>query len=235
MSLFLNLPDGGGLIAMSDAPNLHGDELQQSAVALLLIDVINDLEFPEGADLLRHAIPMAKTIAALRARAEQARVPIIYVNDNFGRWRSDFQAQVRHCLHENVRGQPIARLLEPGSDHYFVLKPRHSAFYSTVLEVLLKHLGVRTLILTGIAGNNCILFTANDAYLREMRLIIPSDCVASNTAEENRHALEMMKQLHKADIAPSTRLTTERLRTLVDSESLSPSPGTSSHPDVSES
>src|SRR5262249_36305085 len=130
-------------------------------------------------------------------------------NDNFGRWRSDLSAQVEHCLHDGVRGRPITELLRPDKDDYFVLKPKHSGFYSTTLEVLLEYLEVHTLILTDITANICVLFTANDAYMRDYRLVIPSDCVASNTAEENDYALEQMRRILKADIRPSTELSLE--------------------------
>src|SRR5690606_5134106 len=129
-----------------------------AAAALLLIDVINDLEFSEGEQLLQHALPMARSILALKRRAREAGIPTIYVNDNFGRWRSDFHTQIEHCLQDDVLGRPIAQLLAPDDDDYFVLKPKHSGFYSTSLGILLEYLGTETLILTGIAGNICVLF-----------------------------------------------------------------------------
>lgn len=174
--------------------------------ALILVDVINDLEFDEGDQLLEHALPMAERIAALKKRARAAGIPAIYVNDNFGRWQSNFPAQVEHCLHDGVRGRPIAAKLAPHEDDYFVLKPKHSGFFSTTLEVMLHYPSVRTVILTGMAGNICVLFTANDAYMRDYHLVIPSDCVASNNVEENRHALETMKRVLKADVRPSSAL-----------------------------
>jgi nicotinamidase-related amidase len=186
--------------------NLHGNAPDKAPVALLLIDVINDLEFPEGDQLLRHALPMAERIAALKQRAKREGVPVIYVNDNFGRWRSDFNAQVEHCLHDNVRGKPIVELLRPDSDDYFVLKPKHSGFFSTTLDRLLEYLGTRTVVLAGLAANICVLFTANDAYMRDLHLVVPSDCVASNTEEENLYALGQMRKVLKADTTPSTKL-----------------------------
>ena len=186
--------------------DLHGSAPDKSSVALLLIDVINDLEFPEGDQLLRHAIPMAHRIAALKRRARQEGVPVLYVNDNFGRWRSDFKAQVDHCLKDGVRGQPVAELLRPDEDDYFVLKPKHSGFFSTTLDTLLAYLDVQALVLTGIAANICVLFTANDAYMRDLHLAVPADCVASNTEEENHYALEQMAKVLKADTRPSTEL-----------------------------
>ncbi len=186
--------------------DLHGSAPDKCDVALLLIDVINDLEFPEGDRLLRHALPMARRIADLKARARREGVPVVYVNDNFGRWRSDFGAQVDHCLRQGVRGRPVAELLRPGEDDYFVLKPKHSGFFSTTLDILLRHLGTKAVALTGMAADICVLFTANDAYMRDLHLAVPADCVASNTEEENRHALEQMAKVLKADTRPSAEL-----------------------------
>jgi nicotinamidase-related amidase len=186
--------------------NLHGNAPDTAPVALLLIDVINDLAFPDGKALRKQALPMAKKIAALKRRAKEAGIPSIYVNDNFGRWQSDFQTLLRHCLDEDVCGQPIAILLQPEAEDYFVLKPKHSGFYATTLELLLQALGVHTLILTGMAGNICVLFTANDAYMRGYRLLIPADCVASQTVRDNTSALHLMQTVLKADIRPSTAL-----------------------------
>ncbi|MBX9679496.1 MAG: cysteine hydrolase [Gemmataceae bacterium] len=186
--------------------DLHGNAPDKSKLAIALIDVINDLEFPEGDQLLRFALPMAHRIRALCERARQADIPVIFVNDNFGRWRSDFNAQVDHCLHDDVRGKVLAEILQPEKDDYFVLKPKHSGFFSTSLDILLNYLGVRTLVLTGVAANICVLFTANDAYMRDLQLIVPADCVASNTQELNDYALAQMRQLLKADTRPSPEL-----------------------------
>ncbi len=186
--------------------NLHGNVPDTAEAALVLIDVINDLEFPEGDELLRYARPMAERIAALKRRAKGAGLPTIYVNDNFGRWQSDFNKQVDHCLNDRVRGRPLAELLRPDEDDYFVLKPKHSGFFSTTLDILLDYLQVESLILTGLAANICVLFTANDAYMRDFRLFVPRDCVASNTEELNRDALEQMQLVLKADTRPSAEL-----------------------------
>src|SRR5947209_12544443 len=191
--------------------DLHGNAPDKADVALLLIDVINDLDFPEGEQLLRYALPMARRIAALKERARRAGIPAIYANDNFGRWRSDFHAQVEHCLRDGVRGRPVVELLRPDQDDYFVLKPKHSGFFSTTLDTLLEYLGVRTVILTGVAANICVLFTANDAYMRDLHLVVPSDCVASNSEEENRYALDQMAKILKADTRPSTELSFQAL------------------------
>ena len=151
--------------------------------ALLLIDVINDLDFHEADAMLEQALPMARRPAELKKRAGKNAIPAIYVNDNFGQWRSDFYSVVKHCTDPSSRGAPIAKLLRPQDDDYFVLKPKHSGFYSTTLDVLLKFLDVDTVILTGIAANICVLFIANDAYMRDHALYVPEDCLASNTPE----------------------------------------------------
>ena len=191
--------------------DLHGNVPDKADVALLLIDVINDLEFENGQQLLQHALPMAKKIAALKKRAKRAGIPVIYVNDNFGKWQSDFSKLLTHCLEEDVCGKPVVEILRPEEDDYFVLKPKHSGFFSTTLDTLLDYLQAKTLILTGVAGNICVLFSANDAFMHDFHLIIPSTCVASNSVEENEHALHLMKDVLKADIRPSTELNLETI------------------------
>lgn len=185
--------------------NLHGNVPDTSAVALLLVDWINDLEFDGGEDLLEHALPAAKKAAALKRRCRAAGIPCIYTNDNFGRWRSDFAAVVKHCR-GRVRGRPLAQLLAPTKADYFVLKPKHSGFFNTTLELLLHNLQAKTLIITGLAGNICVLFTANDAYMRDYNVVIPPDCTASEDKDVNKHALELMKTILKADLTPSEEI-----------------------------
>jgi nicotinamidase-related amidase len=195
--------------------DLHGNVPDKSNVALLLIDVINDLEFVGSEELLRHALPMAERLAALKRRAKEAGVPVIYVNDNFGRWQSDFKRILEHCLKDDVRGRPLAELLRPDEDDYFVLKPKHSGFFSTTLDILLNYIEARTLILTGLTGDICVLFTAHDAYMRDFNLVIPADCVASNDPSENEYSLRKMRTLMDADIGPSTEIDFESLKRAV--------------------
>jgi nicotinamidase-related amidase len=197
---------------LSRNKDLHGAAPDKCPAALLLIDWINDLEFDGGEKLLPAALNAAKAVAVLRKRAKQAGVPVIYCNDNFGRWRSDFRSLLEHCLKDEVRGHPIAELLAPEDEDYFVLKPKHSGFHSTSLDVLLAHLGVSTLILTGIAGNFCVLFTAHDAYMRDYRLFVPSDCSASEDEADNRRALQHAAKACKADIGPASGIDFTRLR-----------------------
>jgi len=96
--------------------DLHGNAPDESRVVLLLIDVINDLSFPENADLVRRSVALAKSIAKLKKRCKKSGVPAIYVNDNRGRWRSDISALVRHCLRTQSPGRRMTKLLIPEAD-----------------------------------------------------------------------------------------------------------------------
>jgi nicotinamidase-related amidase len=177
-----------------------------AGTALFLIDVINDLAFKGSEPLIREAEPMALRLARLKRKAAAAGVPVIYINDNFGKWRSDFRQTVAHCSAASSPGRRVSQRLRPTTRDYFVLKPKHSGFFDTTLDTLLETLRIRRVILTGIAGNICVLFTANDAYMRDLKLFTPSDCIVSNTAEENEHALRQMQVVMKANVTPSTQL-----------------------------
>ena len=192
--------------------DLHGMVPDKSPTALLLLDVINDLEFEGAEQLMPHALKMADNLAALIERARKAKIPVIYVNDNYGRWQSDFNKLIDRCLEEDVRGKPIVERLRPQEKDYFVLKPKHSGFFSTTLDVLLDYLGANRLIICGLAGNICVLFTANDAYMRDFEVYVPEDCVASNTEEINRAAIEQIRDVLKAHIEPSAELDLEAMQ-----------------------
>jgi nicotinamidase-related amidase len=192
--------------------DLHGNAPDDCPVALLLIDWINDFEFDGAADWFDRAVMAAQRVHSLKRRARQAGVPVIYANDNFGKWRSDFRTLLDHCLHEPVRGRPIAEALRPDPEDYFVLKPKHSGFHSTTLDLLLAHLGTQTLILTGVAGNFCVLFTAHDAYMRDFDLVVPRDCIASRTEDDDRYALKHMASVCKADTRASEEVDFAKLQ-----------------------
>jgi nicotinamidase-related amidase len=205
-SLKLPLNSVGSKVLVQPSKGRSECEEAAPSVALLLIDVINDLDF-EGADaLLRQALPMAKRLADLKREVPRLQLPAVYVNDNFGQWRSDFRHTVEHCCDPSSRGAEISQMLRPGESDYFVLKPMHSGFYATTLELLLEHLQVNTLILTGIASNICVLFTANDAYMRGYKLFVPADCIAANSAEETEYSVLQMKNVLKADIRESVEI-----------------------------
>jgi nicotinamidase-related amidase len=181
-----------------------------AGTALLLIDVINDLAFAGSEVLIAQAEPMSERLAAFKRRVARAGVPVVYVNDNFGKWRSDFRRTVAHCTSKASPGRSVSSRLRPTSRDYFVLKPKHSGFYDTTLDTLLEDLRITRVIVTGIAGNICVLFTANDAYMRGLRIFAPSDCIVSNTHEDNTHALRQIQTVLKGRIEPSTQLAFSR-------------------------
>lgn len=175
-------------------------------VALLLVDVINHFEFPDGDLLLSQSLGIAANIAKLKAHARRVGVPVIYVNDNYGDWRSERSALLSYCLRPEAKGLKFVTQLKPTEEDYFVLKPMHSAFYQTPLDTLLRYLGARTLILAGLTTDSCIGSTASDANMREMDLIVPSDCCAARTRDEHRNALHQMKRMLHARTGRSAQL-----------------------------
>lgn len=191
--------------------DLDGSVCDTSPVALLIIDVISPFDFDDADALLRYARPMAQRIAALKRRARAVGIPPIYVNDNFGKWRSDMRALIAGAKRPGCRGRELVELLEPDDEDYFVVKPKHSAFFNTTLDLLLEHLGAQTLILTGIASNLCVLFTASDAHMRDLQLVVPADCVAAADPDDTAHALEQMRRLFDADTTVSDELDLEAL------------------------
>src|SRR6185503_140838 len=188
------------------------------SLALLMIDVVNPLAFEGAERLLPHALEAAGHIAALKRSARAAGVPTIYVNDNYGHWDLGFRESCDAVRRDETLGVPLLERLEPDfARDLFVLKPMLSGFYGTALDILLGHLGARTLILTGIQGNMCVFATASDAYMRRYRLMVPADCSASESDAENEHALRQMARAFKADTRPSTDIDLDRHESCFDS------------------
>jgi nicotinamidase-related amidase len=184
----------------------------KSSVALLLIDVINHFEFPDGRRLLRQALPVARRVARLKERARHAGIPAIYVNDNIGQWRSDATRLVDYCVRPTAAGRRFVEPIQPDDADYFVLKPMHSAFYQTPLEALLRHLGTSSLILCGLATNSCVVCTAHDANMRDFRLAVPIDCCASRTRREHLQAIHHIKAMTHARVTSAASLRFDDLR-----------------------
>jgi nicotinamidase-related amidase len=179
-------------LADERSTDLHGNAPDQCELAVLLVDVINAFDFEGASALLPPALRAAEEIAALLRVARERGVPVIYANDNFGKWRSDFRTLLEHCLEPDSNGRRIADLLRPRQGDYFVLKPKQSAFYETSLGLLLHHLGTKRLVICGFATDKCVLFTAIDAYLRDFELWIPADCSAAESAEGAKQALGVL-------------------------------------------
>lgn len=186
--------------------SLRGESSHRSPVALLLIDVINPFAFEGAEELHRHALPAARRIRELRDLADEARWPVVYVNDNFGHWSSDFRATVELSRRARLGEGRIPQLLEPRDTDYFVLKPRHSGFYLTPLELLLQSLEARRIILTGFATNICVLYTAADAHMRGFEVVVPADCAAAEDEVIHRFALEEMERSCHARITTAEEL-----------------------------
>jgi nicotinamidase-related amidase len=152
---------------------MPGDHVRHRAKhALLLVDVVNHFEFPDGKALLRNALPLTLHLRRLKKLARASNIPVIYVNDNFGQWRSDAAKLLAHCLRGKCAGRRFVEAIRPGTRDYCVLKPMHSAFYQTPLELLLRQLGASSLFLAGLATNSCILCTAHDANMRDFKVTV---------------------------------------------------------------
>jgi nicotinamidase-related amidase len=184
----------------------HGLPPDRSATVLIILDMISDFNFPDGPQVARAARRIAPHIQALKQRAREAKAAVVYVNDNLGRWRSDLPALIEHCTSDESKGADVVNLLAPQPLDYFVMKPRHSAFYATPLEVLLNHLQASRLILTGVSSHQCVLFTANDAHVRNFELIVPGDCIAGVKPSDTRFAVKYFSSVLGADTRASTAL-----------------------------
>ncbi|KIL51890.1 cysteine hydrolase family protein [Jeotgalibacillus soli] len=175
-----------------------------SSSALLIIDMVNKMDFDGGEALLKHTLPMADRLAALKKRVKEAEIPVIYVNDNFGQWQDNAMNLIREC--KKSPGKPVVNKIMPDEDDYFIIKPKHSGFFGTQLDILLHQMQVENLIITGVAGDICVLFTANDAYMREYKLFVPEDCIASERTEDNENALHIIRRTLFADTTPSAEI-----------------------------
>lgn len=176
----------------------HHRRRRGERTALLLVDWINGLDFPGSEALLAAAIPAARATARLRRRADRAGIPVVYVNDNFDCWTADFETLAAVC--RRGIGRPLVDLLQPRKRDYFILKPKHSGFLHTPLELLLDYLDAGRLVFTGLAGNICVLFTAHDAHMRDFEVVVARDCVASNTPAQNALALEQLSDVVHARV-----------------------------------
>ena len=186
---------------------LRNERLPVAGRVLLLVDFINPLDFPGSDKLAQPAIAAARATAKLKARLASEGVPTIYANDNYGVWQSDFHSLVSACL--SIEGAPaqIARLLYPQAQDLTILKPRHSAFYASPLELLLREMHAVELVICGLAADMCVQLTAAEAFLREYKVWVPSDCTAAETEGAKKAALAYMADVLKSDTRASARAT----------------------------
>jgi nicotinamidase-related amidase len=179
-------------------------KVPRSPRVLILIDYINPLNFPGAEKLARPALVAARATARLREALLAQKVSVVYANDNYGAWQSDFQALVAQCCAREDESGAIARLLAPGPRDVTLLKPRHSAFYCSALELLLKEMGARELILAGLATDMCVQMTAADAFLRGFEGVwVPADCTAAETPQAKAASLKYMRDVLKCDVRSS--------------------------------
>ncbi|WP_053217680.1 isochorismatase family cysteine hydrolase [Virgibacillus senegalensis] len=174
--------------------------VESQKTAIVIVDIINDFDFPEGDKLLKNTKKILPNLKKLKEYAHEQSIPFIYVNDHYGIWQSDFQKVSDYC--RNEQNKQIIDQMQPASDNYFLIKPKHSGFYGTALESLLKELNIAHIIIGGIAGDFCVLFTANDAHMREYSISVPKNCIASNEDQQNERALALMSEKLGADIKP---------------------------------
>ncbi|RYD84108.1 MAG: cysteine hydrolase [Sphingomonadales bacterium] len=184
-------------------PKAPDHDQARGRAAVVIVDMINDFAFPGGKTLEPKARRVAKRLLKLRAEVERAGWPVVYVNDNFGEWHSERSRLVEAAVEA---GSEVARILRPSDDDYFIIKPKLSGFYATNLAVLLPKLGASRLMITGVATDMCVLFTAADAHMRDYRLWIPSDLVAGEDDKRSTAALKIMAKTMGAEIRPVSRL-----------------------------
>ncbi len=170
--------------------------------ALIVIDLLTTYDFEDAdalAENVEEALPAVRT---LLRRAEEAGAPVIYVNDNYGDWNSSAEELLRRGL--KGRRPDLVEPVRPPRDASFVIKARHSIFYGTPLEYLLGQLAVDRIVLCGVATEQCILYSALDAYVRQFHVAVPPDAVAHIDPGLAEAALEMMRRNMDADLTPAT-------------------------------
>ncbi|HEV7610212.1 MAG TPA: isochorismatase family cysteine hydrolase [Steroidobacteraceae bacterium] len=155
----------------------------------MALDLISDFAFPDGPRVRRALQMRAAAIRGLLSRARSNEVPVIYANDNLGRWRSDSQALIARCTDSKRAGAELVRSLLPAPTDSIVLKPRHSAFFGTPLEVLLDHEQIDTLIILGVSAESCVWMSACDAHTRGLGLVVPRDTIAGASSTALRAAI----------------------------------------------
>lgn len=192
-------------------PNvLRRKALPESREVLLLVDVINPLNFPTARDLLPGAVAAAEAIARLKARLVRRNVAAIYANDNYGTWHSEFRDILAQCRDLPGERGEIARLLTPDREDLVILKPQHSAFHSTPLQHLLGKMKAERLTIVGLAADMCVMLTATDARMLGYRVWVPQDCTAAESPRRKTEALRQLHDVFKCTVRPALRTPARR-------------------------
>lgn len=184
---------------------LERTQFPQSQTVMLLVDVINPLDFPQARHLLLGAWQATQVIAKLKAKLSRQGVACIYANDNYGTWHSEFSDILRACQQLPGERGAMAQMLAPAPQDLIILKPQHSAFHSTPLEHLLNQMKAEKLVIVGLAADMCVLLTATDARMRDYDVWVPSDCTASETPERLDYALGQLHTAFKCSVRRASR------------------------------
>ncbi|MDO4592393.1 MAG: isochorismatase family cysteine hydrolase [Comamonadaceae bacterium] len=190
---------------MAAPRSLPRTKFPRSKNVLLLVDVINPLDFPTAHQLLPSAMQAAQAIAKLKQRLVRQGAACIYANDNYGTWHSEFSDILHACQELPGQRGKLARMLAPAPEDLVILKPMHSAFHSTPLQHLLMQIQAQQLIIVGLAADMCVMLSATDARMLGYRVWVPSDCTAAETPLRKEQALRQLQQVFKCSVRKSGR------------------------------
>ncbi len=185
---------------------MDDSDLPKSRRAVLLVDFVNPLDFPGSEDLAEPAVVAARAASKLVRQARHAGVPVIYANDNFGIWQSDFGAMVERLANGSGTSSTIVKLLRPKRGDLTILKPMHSAFFGSPLDLVLRKMGARSLVIAGLATDICVQLTAADAFLRGLKVHVPPESTAAESEAKKQTALAYMRDILKCDVSPASSI-----------------------------
>ncbi len=166
--------------------------------AVIVIDMLNRYEHEDADPLMESARQMVPHLSSLIADAREREIPVVYVNDNYQDWTAGRRELVAHAL--GGRAPELVEPILPPDDAPFVVKARHSIFYGTQVEYLLRQQGIERLILTGQVTEQCVLYSALDGYVRHFEVVVAPDALAHIDAELAEAALRMMESNMRAHV-----------------------------------
>jgi nicotinamidase-related amidase len=169
-----------------------------SKTALIVVDMLNRYEHEDAQPLIASVRRTLPAMRRLLERAREAETPIVYVNDNYGDWSAGRAELSEQALDGAV--PPIVEPILPEEEVAFLVKARHSVFFETQLDYMLRHQGVGRIVLIGQVTEQCILYSALDAYVRHYSIVIPRDAVAHIHEDLAEAALRMMEVNMAAEI-----------------------------------